>query len=379
MTDFKIAMLLSTRFPPEEGIGNYVYNLSKKLVQRGNTVEVITRGSLKAEFSEYDGLTVAKIPFIMAYPFHVHIHGVFVNSFLRSMADDLDIVHVHTPLSPAIQARVPVVTTFHTPHFPDSFYSEISGFRSFLTKILGMLEFPTEKRLIACSSVVSAVSEGVALDLDKYYGVKSDRTVVLGNAVSDSMLEAGRRSNDNRNDHMILYVGRLDYRKGILDLLEGMKIVVQEMPRANLTIIGKGPMLPTVMRRITELELHRHVQVKGFVSSQSLVEAYLGSAVFVLPSHYEGLPTVALEAMACQVPIVATAVRGNLEIVKSHSSGILVPPRAPKSLARAILYLLKYPEVRRRFGVYGRKLVEEKFTWEKVADRTLALYSSATG
>jgi glycosyltransferase involved in cell wall biosynthesis len=370
-------MLLSTPFPPEEGIGNYVYNLSNKLVERGHEVIVLTRGGLKAQMLEYDKFVVFNLPFLMAYPFHVDIHGIFVNKFLNRLEEYLDIVHVHTPLTPAVSTRTPIVTTFHTPHFTDSYATGLTDIRLFLTKILGILAFRIEKSLISSSRVVSAVSKGVASDLEKSYGVKHGEVVVLGNAVSDIFLEAGRANTEQKDEAMILYIGRIEYRKGVLDLVKSMKTVTRSIPKAKLVIIGKGPLLSKVIGKVAELGLQKCVEVKGFVSRRAILETSLRASIFVVPSYYEGLPTVALEAMACQVAVIATAVRGNLEIVKHGDTGILVPPKAPKSLARAIIYLLEHPDLREELAKNARRLVERKFTWDKVADRTLTAYNTA--
>ena len=73
----RIAMLMSNPFPPEEGIGNYVYNLSKKLIENGHEVTIMTRGSIKNKSEVFDGINIIKIPFIPIYPFHIKIHGFF--------------------------------------------------------------------------------------------------------------------------------------------------------------------------------------------------------------------------------------------------------------------------------------------------------------
>jgi len=376
VTNFRIAMLLSTPFPPEEGIGNYVYNLSTKLVERGHNVCVITRGGLKEETFEYDSLRVIRVPFIMAYPFHVDIHGLFVNKFLNAFERDLDLVHVHTPLPPAVRTQLPIVTTFHTPHFADFYSTDLVDIRHFLTKTLEIFDYRIEKSLISSSAVISAVSKGVKLDLEQYYRVKPGTVRIFSNAVSDRFLEVGR-SPSKKDEFLILYVGRLDYRKGLLDLIESMKLVTKRIPKARLVVVGKGPLLSQAVKRVNALKLQKHVEVKGFVTEEELLSYYLSALIFVLPSHYEGLATTSLEAMACRAAVVATDVRGNSDVVKSGQTGLLVPKKDPRSLGDAIVYLLEHPDFRERLASNARKLIEENFTWEKVTDRVLEAYSVA--
>jgi glycosyltransferase involved in cell wall biosynthesis len=96
--------------------------------------------------------------------------------------------------------------------------------------------------------------------------------------------------------------------------------------------------------------------------------------VVVLPSLYEGFGLPAAEAMACETPVVASNVGALPEVVGGEGSGILVPPRDPGALAAAIQKILADPEERIRMGQMGRRRVEELFTWEKVAERTVSVY-----
>src|SRR3972149_2875368 len=111
-----IGMVTSAKLPPEEGIGQYVWNLSRHLVAQGHRVDVITRGSWRGLTREDScGGTVWRPPFLPLYPFHVHFHGLFVNWLVRTLADEVDIFHVHSPLPPVLKMGCPVVVTVHTP------------------------------------------------------------------------------------------------------------------------------------------------------------------------------------------------------------------------------------------------------------------------
>ena len=368
---------MSTRMPPEEGIGNYVSNLSKKLTGQGHEVIVVTRGGFKPEVKRFNGLLVYRLPFVMAYPFHVGIHGIFVRSLFDALSGSLDVIHVHSPLPPSISSDVPIVTTFHTPQLTDSMLTEDKDIHQVLHKLLGFLAYRNEMSQISCSQVVTTVSKGVASELTRYYGVNNKEMILLGNAASDVFLEAGRNASQLRDEETILFIGSLESRKGLLELVESMKFVVKSVPKARLVIIGKGPLLSKVLSRVRALGLERNVELRGFISRKETIDWCLRASVFALPSHYEGLPTALLEAMACRLPIVATAVRGNVEIVEHEVTGLLVPPKAPKHLAEAITCLLEDSDLRNKFGKNGRRLVEAHFTWDRVTERAMAAYRSA--
>ena len=216
------------------------------------------------------------------------------------------------------------------------------------------------------------------LDLEQYYPVKPGDVRIFWNAVSDRFLDAGRSLSIKKDDSMILYAGRLDYRKGLLDLVESMKIVTKKIPDARLVVIGKGPMLSRLVERVAALKIQQYVEVKGFVSREALLAEYLRASVFVIPSYYEGLATTCLEAMACRDAVVATDVRGNSDVVRPGKTGLLVPKKEPCALANAIEYLLENPDLRERLANNARELVEENFTWKKVTDRVLEAYLTAT-
>jgi glycosyltransferase involved in cell wall biosynthesis len=103
---------------------------------------------------------------------------------------------------------------------------------------------------------------------------------------------------------------------------------------------------------------------------------YQNATVFAFPSYYEGLPGSLLEAMACQLPIVATEVPGNIELIEHGKNGILVPSRDSSALFRAVMDLLENPDKGENLGKKARRTIENKFTWDVVSDRILSYYDS---
>jgi len=375
-----IAMLTSIPFPPEEGIGIYVSNLSNELVKQGHEVIVITRGGLRAQILEFNKFVVFQLPFLMAYPVHVDIHGLFVKKFIKHM-QNIEILHIHTPLPPPlrnVENTGGVVSTFHSTIYAGSGKLELVDFRAILGRILGILSKRIENAIIQYSDVLTVSSKSVALDLARYYNLNPSDIMVLGNAVDNAFLQQGR-SFVNRESDTIIYVGRLDYGKGLLDLIDSMKLIVAKRRSSKLVIVGKGPLLRRLMSRINKLGLRKNVEFKGFIAHSKLPFQYSCASLFVMPSYYEGMPTAVLEAMACGLPVVATAVHGNVDVVKNGVTGILVRPKEPRELARAILHLLDNPALRLELGSSAQRLVKEEFTWDEVVERALTAYNAAIG
>jgi len=117
----RICHITSASFPPEEGIGNYIYGLSTQLIKKGHHVTVITRSSRGKKQNEFFGnIEIIRAPFIPLYPLYMKIHSIFVNTLFKSLESKFDIVHIHSPLSPMIHTTLPVIATIHTPMKTDT-------------------------------------------------------------------------------------------------------------------------------------------------------------------------------------------------------------------------------------------------------------------
>lgn len=359
----KIAMIQSVPYPPEEGIGNYVRNLSQELIDRGHSVKVITRGGLRREKTHVDGLDIVRLPCPPVYPFHVDVHGVPVNRFLSEHADQFDLIHTHTPLTPVIETDHPLISTVHTSIVEDIKYVKGWSLRNAVMRVTWSV---SSKRLVAnqidASNRVTTVSKRVSGELDEYYGA-SDATVVGNGVDADRFTPSG-----NSKDEYILFTGRLDYPKGVPDLINAAKSVVQGSD-VDLIITGKGPKRGQLEDLVNKLGITEHVAFTGYVSQDELVRLYQNAMAYVLPSHYEGLPTVLLEAMACGAPAIATRVGGCPEVIEDGINGILVDPGDKSALSNAIESVVTDRDLRNQLSTNARQTIVEEYTWEKITDR----------
>jgi glycosyltransferase involved in cell wall biosynthesis len=371
-----ICYIMSTPYPPEEGIGNYVYNLSKKFIENGHKVTIITRGSWNKTHREFiDGVEVIKVQFVPIYPFYIHLHGIFVNKIFRSVEPQIDIVHIHSPLPPIIETSLPIITTVHTPMLVDFSYVKITSLYSILSKISAKLvSYSIELKLVQTSDIVTTVSKSIAQELKKYY-VDTDRVVVIGNGVDEEFFVPAQKGIENGNKY-IVYAGRIEREKGLFDLIECGKYICDQRSDISFLLAGKGRDLEALKKKVKKLGLQDKVIFLGQMGRDQLVRLYQQSTIFAFPSYHEGLPTVLLEAMACGLPIIATNVRGNRDLISPGKNGILVSPRSPKEMADAISMLLNDDEMRKELGKNARKTIEEKFTWDIVSTKILHCYES---
>jgi glycogen(starch) synthase len=179
----------------------------------------------------------------------------------------------------------------------------------------------------------------------------------------------------------VVYLGRLEHRKGTIDLLQAVPKVLAEVPDARFVLIGADrPHCPGGRTHAQYLEQNFPVEVKSQVTlagrlPQPEVDRWLQTAdVFVAPSRYESFGLIFLEAMRWGTPVIGTVAGGIPEIVENGRSGLLVQPESSDELAGAMVRLLRDASMRLALGAAGRTRVEREYSVEQMARRTVALY-----
>lgn len=368
-----ICVITSANFPPEEGIGNYVYNMSKKFIQKGHNVTVITRGGFhKTQKENFEDIELYRVPFLPLYPLHVQFHGIFVKKLVRTLESKFDVLHFHTPLPPIIKSSIPTITTVHTPMKTDTGRVELVNPFSVAIKLQGKVSYLIERKLFGISDKVTSVATSVSEELAEY-GLNPKEVEVIGNGVDENLFCPVKTKADER---YVLYTGRLSYRKGLFDFIECGIEVCEKHPDIKFKLTGKGPLLDKLKNIVAESGYEDRFEFLGHVDKSRLIELYQNATIFVLPSHYEGLPTTLLEAMSCGRPVVATAVSGNLDVIESGKNGILVPIKSPDIMAGAISGLLDDEARMVELGLAARRTIEKRFTWDAISDKILQCYES---
>jgi len=378
-----ICHVISVPFPPKEGIGTYVNSLSTKLIEKGHKITVITRGSLNGiQRDVVNSIEVIRAPFIPIYPIYMHIHGIFVNNAIKSLESKIDIVHIHTPLSPLIYTSHPILTTIHTPMLTDSYYRRANSLHSVFSKISQrFVSYPLEIKLIKASDMVTTLTKSISKELVREYGLNPKKITIIGNGVDEKFFYPQQKQSgiNNGKKRYILFVGRIDREKGLFDLVECGKYICNERSDIFFIIVGGGRDLHTLKEKTKKLGLQNKFIFLGQINKDRLVKLYQNATLFVLPSYHEGLPTVLLEAMACGLPSVVTDIRGNRDILSHGKNGIMVPPRDSKKMAEAILTLLQDEILMKMLSKNARKTIEENYTWDLVSNEILKCYELLKG
>jgi glycosyltransferase involved in cell wall biosynthesis len=244
--------------------------------------------------------------------------------------------------------------------------------------------FRTVAKTLACKGVsrVATVSHEVAQMVTREWHVSPSRVTVVHNGVRVPAPGEGVEIRQcwrselglDPADVLIGTVAVFRPVKDLITMLEAMALIAKEAPRARLVLMGAGPQKEELEATVERLGLKSIVFFPGFRKDATRLLPALD--VFVLSSVSEGISLALLEAMAANVPAVATRVGGNPEILNGPGCGILVPPRSPRELAGAILGLVNDRSRRYEIGAGGRRRVEEAFSLRRMIGAYESLYAS---
>ena len=215
----------------------------------------------------------------------------------------------------------------------------------------------------------NAICAATARDLA---GSRSPLPVVYNGIASQDDANAGGAPLEPAD---LLYVGLASHRKRVALLPFVLRAVRRDRPEARLRIAGfDWSEAPELRAGFEALGLADAVECLGPLPADALPPVYRSGRVLVVPSAYEGLPYVVLEAFRAGTPVVATRVGGHAEVVEDGENGLLVPPDDPQALAAACLELLRDPARAQRMGDAGRERVRRDFDLERCVDAYLDYY-----
>ncbi|MEV4477568.1 glycosyltransferase [Nonomuraea sp. NPDC049504] len=354
----------------------YVAALAVALAERGHTVAVQTRRSSEEQPESVrlaPGVTVEYVTAGPAAPVPKDELPPYMPEFTERLAERWaarppDIVHAHFWMSgqAALQAAggLPVVQTFHAlGTVKRRWQGEADTSPAHRIDTEREIGKRADAVLATCSDEVSELCA---------MGIPEQRVSVVPCGVD---LEAFRPDGPvapRTDGPMVLSIGRMVARKGVDTLIRAMR----QLPDAELVIAGGGPG-DEEAARLRDLAdgygMGHRVHVIGSVPRRHVPALMRAADVVVTVPWYEPFGMVPVEAMACGVPVVASAVGGHLDTVAG--CGVLVPPRRPRALARALKDVLGDPRRRAEIGAAGARRARERYGWPRVAELTEAVYT----
>jgi glycogen synthase len=387
-------LLLSWEYPPRVvgGLGRHVAALARTLASQGHEVHVVTRAHDDQALPSdewVDGVRVARVtdaPPVIG--FHDLIPWVLAfNNRLQSAASRLmreqpyDVIHAHDWLVAYAAAGlketwgVPVVATIHA--------TEHGRHQGWLPGPMNQLIHQVEwwltyeaRRVIVCSSYMrEQVEEIFELPLDKLDVVPNG--VAVQDFVADpEEVAAARRTHVGPRTRLVVFVGRLEYEKGVQTLLAVLPRVRAAIGPTKLYVAGTGTYQEELERQVTQLGLRRHVHFTGYLEDHDLRLLYAAADVTVAPSIYEPFGLVAVEAMACGTPVVAGDTGGLREIV-AGGAGLTFAPEDEDELTDALVRVLSDRSLAALLVRRGLARIRSRYDWEAVGRHTVEVYARA--
>ncbi|MEM2939761.1 MAG: glycosyltransferase family 4 protein [Candidatus Bathyarchaeia archaeon] len=381
--------MLTWEFPPRivGGIARHCFGLARAIAKMGHNVNVVTLDFPGTpHYEESECVRIHRTPIELGHPNFIvwtFLFNHFMEKKVAMLSKDVkfDIVHAHdwlvAPVSIASKyyLKTPLVSTVHSTevgrshglHSPDSYL--IDGIEWWLTY--------ESKRIIVTSNSMKR-------EVEEHFRLPSEKIEVIPNAIDLSKYNiivnrevVKRRFGINPDERIVLFIGRLVPQKGVEYLIMATPKIIGQHPEARIVIVGDGWAKDHLWNQAVSTGCQHKITFLGFLSDQDLIELTLSSDVLVIPSIYEPFGIVALEGMAAGVPIVASNTGGLAEIIEHDYTGFLAYKENPDSIAWGVNKILSDPGYASWLVQNAKKKIQEVYSWEAVARRTIKVYEKA--
>ena len=402
----KIAFI-SYEYPPETafgGIATYAQQAVKMLSQNDHQVTVICGTHQENVTQMSHNITIHKIHEKNPANFRFSAFNLFKQNY---NSNSFDVIEGTDYCASASEIKkhfptLPLVVKLHTPSYiieeinknaPRTYFEKFNQ----LKIILGALrrfkrpKFPAlysspiseiEKKGIQLANNIAApslailnkIKEDLNIDISKFslvpYPYQLNKNFI-------------KSSNSTNNNNTITFVGRLEYRKGIIDFINAIPIVLRTFPKTKFKVIGKSTTYPYTnldMKSILVKQLGKHINAVDFIGHQTLesIPHHLSkSDICVFPSLWESFGLVCCEAMAAGKIVIGSSNGGMVEILNHGQCGILIPPKSPKKIAKEIIRCIQNPELKSKIAAKAKKFIHESFNPQRILKMQLESYLNA--
>ena len=367
----KVGLVSPYDFASPGGVTDHVKYLAAQLRTQGQEVRIFAPSS-RADI-DFDTPEFYRIGTPIAVPANDSVARITLSFHLANRVaaiieqERFDVLHFHEPLMPALpltmlrMSTAANVGTFHA--FSHSNIGYYYG-RGFLQPYLEHIH-----RGIA-------VSEPARMFFNRYFPDFPVR--VIPNGIDVNVFKPGLSPIRHLRDENvnILFVGRLEKRKGLGDLLRVYEFMRERVPQSRLIIVGEGPLRGKVESYISRHRL-ANVVMAGYVPDSVKPRYYNSADIFCAPATgAESFGIVLLEAMASALPVVATEVPGYMSVLEPGRDSLTVRPKGWAELGAALIVLARDTQLRARMGMYGHEKAR-RYSWEVVASQVIEVYKEA--
>ena len=394
-------LMISWEYPPVVigGLGRHVHHLSTALAAAGHDVVVLSRrpsGTDPSTHPSSDELSEGVRVIAAAQDPHEFNFGTDMMAWTLAMGHAMiraglppklnqkkhgsdrswrpDVVHAHDWLvaHPAIALAqfydVPMVSTIHA--------TEAGRHSGWVTGTLSRQVHAVESWLVRESDSLITCSASMSDEITELFGPGLAETTVIRNGIDAARWPfAARRPRTGPAE--LLYVGRLEYEKGVHDVIAALPRIRRTRPGTTLTIAGEGTQQDWLIDQARKHRVIKATRFVGRLDHDELLAVLHRADAAVLPSHYEPFGLVALEAAAAGTPLVTSNIGGLGEAVINGETGMSCPPRDVTRLANAVIAVLDDPAAAQRRAKAARQRLTSDFDWHTVADETAQVYLTA--
>lgn len=381
MAKTSLCIVTHTFLPHVGGIEKVTNEQSKRLLHQNYAPMVVTNQIGTPRRYSVDGVPVDcyrsfNAGFRLGIPYSIPTIGSFPTFTHAVKKSRIIHAHGHPYLTSLLAGRL---AKFYEKPFILTQHNTYIEYNNIFDQVETINDIAIGKQNLKLADKIIAISNATK-EYVLRLGAKPKKITVIYNGVDVERFkiipgkrEAMRKKLGVPNDaQVVLTVRRMVYKNGVDTLLDCANLAVKKNPKLVFVAVGKGPDLENVRAQVKQLGLEANFRLAGFVSDADLPSYYNLADLFVLPSKSgEGLPLVAMEAMACGLPVVATDVGGIKEILPSEY-GKLVSPNQPEALSEAILDFAEVDFSARKEELHA--MVEKRFSWDVNVQRLKQLY-----
>ncbi|KUI31734.1 glycosyltransferase family 4 protein [Mycobacterium sp. GA-2829] len=388
-------LLVSWEYPPVVigGLGRHVHHVATSLADAGHEVVVLSRRPADTDPSTHpttDEISEGVRVIAAAHDPHEFAFGSDMMAWVLAMGHAMiraglaikdhggpwrpDVVHAHDWLvaHPAITLAeyfdVPLVSTIHA--------TEAGRHSGWVSGRVSRQVHAVESWLVRESDSLITCSASMRDEITDLFGPGLSEIRVIRNGIDAERWSFARRRPRSGPAHL-LYLGRLEYEKGVHDLIAALPRIRRTHPGATLTVAGDGTQLDWLIEQARKHKVRKAVSFVGRLDHEGLVDMLHAADAAVLPSHYEPFGIVALEAAATGTPLVTSTAGGLGEAVIDGVTGVSFPPRDVAGIATAVRAVLDDPAAAQQRAVAARERLTSDFGWDTVAAETSQVYIAA--
>lgn len=400
--------LISREFPPDTGwggVGAYTYQSALGLKKSGHDVTVICLAKSDSleqnDFKQIiEGIDVHRVLwnekldelnlFLVANPTSHYVlksQMALWKKFIELHEQNpFEVVetpeHLATAIYHSLTAIVPILITLHTPHFKfvaENFHSVAPSFDNNLICLM-------EKLSILSADVVASPSKDLAEFVSANIGLPLDEIEIVRNPVNTSTFNPeGKKALESNDKVKVLFVGRLEPRKGVDTLVKAIPVVVENSKNVEFILVGADTKTAEgngSMREMLEAELKNNycLDFVRFIPHVDLIDMpsyYRSADICVIPSVYDNAPYTCIEALASGKPVIVSMAGGTKEYVEENITGLKVPSKDPQALAMAITELVSSQSKRESFSKAARLYAEKNLSLDIFVKQKVDLYQRA--